>query len=161
MSSYNYTQQYTQLYRLPLLGSGDIDSLSTRLLFPPPRDGERLSRCSARRGGVIERDIDLVRLRPLRLSFPFLRGGVLDIDRDRRGSLARAACPTLEREFDRDLIDRDLERLERPRLDRDRERLECLSLARDVDRDGGRDLDRDLDRDLESDGLRPRLADLE
>lgn len=159
--SYNYTQQYVQLYRLPLLGSGDLDSLSTRLLFPPLRDGDRLSRRSARRGGVIERDIDLVRLRPLCRSFPFLLGGVLDIDRDRRESLARAASPILEREFDRDLIDRDLERLERPTLDRDRERLEYLRLAREIDRDGGRDLDRDLDRDLESDSLRPRLADLE
>lgn len=153
------TYIYSQLYRRPLLGSGDLDSLSTRLLFPPLRDGDRLSRRNTLRGGVTERDDDLVRLRPRCLSFPFLLGGVLDIDRDRLGNLARAERPILEREFDRDLMDRDLERVERPKLDRDLERLERLSLGREIDRDGERDLDRD--RDLDGKGLRPRLGDLE
>jgi hypothetical protein len=111
-------QIYSQLYRLPLLGTGDIDSLATRLLFPPPlRGGDRLSRRIALRGGVIERDIDLVRLRPLGLSLPFLLGGVRDIDRVLGGSLPRGERAILVREFVRDLTDLDLERVERPKLD--------------------------------------------
>jgi hypothetical protein len=122
---------HSQLYRLPLLGKGDLDSLSTRLLLPPLRDGDRLSRRMALRGGVTERDIDLVRLRPLCLSLPFLLGGVLDMDRDLGGGLARVARPILARESDLDLIDLDLER-ERPKLDRVLERLGRLNLGRDM-----------------------------
>ena len=151
---FHILQIYSQLYRLLLLGRGDIDSLSTRLLFPPLRDGDRLSRRIALRGGVTERDIDLVMLRPLCLSLPILLGGVRDIDRDLGGSLARVERPILERESDRDL-----ERLERPKLDRDLERLERLSLGLEIDRDGERNLDRDLD--LDNEGLRPRFGDLE
>jgi len=157
---------HSQLYRLPLLGKGDLDSLSTRLLLPPLRDGDRLSRRGALRGGVTERDIDLVRLRPLGLSLPFLLGGVLDMERDLGGSLLRFSRPTLARESARARIDLDLER-ECPRLDRDLDRLGRLNLGRDTERDGERDSERDgerdLDRDLDLDNesLRPRLGDLE
>ena len=142
------------------MGKGDIDSLSSRLLFPPLRGGDRVSRRAALRGGVTERDIDLVKLRPRSLSFPFLLGGVLDIDRDLGGGLARVERPNLDLDMDRDLdLDGDLDRLERPVLERDLDRPERLNLDREIDRVGDRDLDRDLD--LDNEALWPRLGDLE
>lgn len=140
------------------MGKGDIDSLSSRLLFPPLRGGDRLSRRAALRGGVAERDIDLVKIRPLSLSFPFLLGGVLDVDRDLGGGLARVERSNPDRDMDRDL-DGGLDRLERPVLERDLDRPERLNLDREIDRDGDRDLDSDLD--LDNEALRPGLGDLE
>jgi len=97
-----------------------------------------------------------VELRPLCLSFPFLLGGVLDIDRDLGGGLARLKRSNLDRDMDRDL-DGDLDRVERRVFERDLDRPERLNLDREIDRDR----DRDLDRDLDNEGLRPRLGDLE
>lgn len=103
-----------------------------------------------------------MKLRPLSLSFPFLLGGVLDIDRDLGGGLARVERPNLDRDMGRDLdldLDGDLDRLERPVLERDLDRPERLNLEREIDRGGDRDLDRDLD--LDNEALWPRLGDLE